>query len=83
MSAQHTPGSRLSSAQVFVLHSMVTNRNGVFHLARNYARTRHALQRKGMIVFNEERGMYEVTDSGSVALVTIIKQRDAAREAAC
>lgn len=81
MSAQHTPGARLSGAQVFVLQSMVTNRNGIFHLARNYDRTRHALQRKGLIVFNAERGMYEVTDSGAVALVSILNQRDASRAA--
>ena len=67
MSTNHTP-TRLSSAQRFVLRAMTDNKHGIFHLARNYDRTRHALQQKGLITFNDARGMYEVTDAGRAAL---------------
>lgn len=66
--AKHTPGPRLSSAQRFVIKAMRENIHGIYHLARNYDRTRAALQRKGLISFNIERGMYEVTDAGRKAL---------------
>lgn len=65
---QQKVGVHLSSAQRFVLRAMVTNLHGITHLARNYDRTRGALQDKGLIVFNADRGMYEVTDAGRAAL---------------
>lgn len=58
--------ARLSSAQSFVLKDM--HAKGFFWLRGNYATTRYALQRKGLIAFSDARGMYEMTDAGRAAI---------------
>lgn len=66
MNTQRTP--RLSANQRLVLKGMTDKSQGLFHLLRLYDVSRTALLRKGCIVFNAERGMYEVTDAGRAAL---------------
>jgi hypothetical protein len=64
---RHASSVRLTSAQRFLLREM-TNKASIIHLQRHYDRTRRALQDKGLISFNTERGMYEVTPAGKQAL---------------
>ena len=71
MSAAQKPGPRpvkLTTNQRYVLKGMTEGTHGLFHLSRLYDVSRSSLLRKGLIVFNFARGMYEVTDAGRVAL---------------
>ena len=59
---------RLSTNQRYVLLGMIEGTHGLFYLSRLYDVSRTVLLRKDFIVFNAERGMYEVTDAGRAAL---------------
>lgn len=65
--AQHTPGPRLSSAQLFLIKEALSPDSRVFVSGR-YARTRYALQDMGLVTFNEQRGKYQITESGRAAM---------------
>jgi hypothetical protein len=56
----------LTGAQLFVLRDMQDCTSRAW-LSGHYAKTRYALQRKGLIVFNDKRGAYELTPAGRTA----------------
>lgn len=58
---------RLSSAQRFVLRDMQDCTSFAW-LNGHYAKTRYALLRAGLMVFNDRRGKYELTEVGRQAL---------------
>jgi hypothetical protein len=58
---------KLTGRQFFVLMEMRRNPCALESFSTSYRATRWSLQEKGMLVFNEQRGRYELTPQGVAA----------------
>ncbi|TAL72850.1 MAG: hypothetical protein EPN79_02070 [Burkholderiaceae bacterium] len=77
MSMRHTPVARLTSAQRFVIVAVAQRDNSTL-MRPNYARTRYALQDKGLIEVNET-GSYALTAAGKEARERIKQSLETSR----
>lgn len=74
--AQHTPGPRLSAAQVFVLSEVRLGLDQQLYRSI-YGRTLNALTDKGLLI-RLRNGRYVLSDTGAFVLVEVLKARRAA-----